>query len=163
MPIIERQLVSNLQNFLEVLYAQVAEDTWEKHEKAAALYANLKCDLNDFINTSFTKYENTDAALMNFQHILNLFKTDHDTRLRRILENLKEVYDAVKEDPALNKKVLQAVEACTNNSTNLTELLTLVKTFDFTGLKSTVDSLKNAMDAQNAQLAERAKSSTNLA
>ncbi|GJU81713.1 hypothetical protein Tco_1284078 [Tanacetum coccineum] len=125
MPITERQLVSNLQNFSKVLYAQVAEDTWEKHEEAAASYVDLKWGLEDFINTSFTKYENTDAALRNFQQILNLFKTDHNTGLRRILDNLKEVQDAVKEDPALNKKVLETIEAYTKNSTNLTELLTL--------------------------------------
>ncbi|GJY55314.1 hypothetical protein Tco_0454429 [Tanacetum coccineum] len=50
--------------------------------------------------------------------------------------------DAVKEDSALNKKVLEATEAYTQNSTNLTELLTLIKTFDFFGLKSLVESLK---------------------
>ncbi|GJR77070.1 hypothetical protein Tco_0089435 [Tanacetum coccineum] len=43
------------------------------------------------------------------QLILNLFKTDHNTVLRRILENLKEVQGAVKEDPTLNKKVLESV------------------------------------------------------
>ncbi|GJW16881.1 hypothetical protein Tco_0024317 [Tanacetum coccineum] len=112
---------------------------------------------------SFTKYENTDAALKNFQQILNLFKTDHNTRLRRILTNLKEVEDAVKEDPALNNKVLEATEAYTENSTNVSEPLTPVKTFDFSGLKSIVESLKATMDSQNDHLATWAKSSTNLA
>ncbi|GKB07108.1 hypothetical protein Tco_0835341 [Tanacetum coccineum] len=44
------------------------------------------------------------------------YQTDHNTRLRRILTNLKEVEDAVKEDPALNNKVLEATEAYTKNS-----------------------------------------------
>ncbi|GJV95492.1 hypothetical protein Tco_1547069 [Tanacetum coccineum] len=108
----------------------------EKHEKVAASYADLKWNLEDFINTSFTNYENTNVALRNFQQILNFFKTDHNTDLRRILQNLKEVQDVVKEDHALNKKALKAIEAYTKNSTNLTELLTLVKNFDFSGLKS---------------------------
>ncbi|GKF80736.1 hypothetical protein Tco_0239338, partial [Tanacetum coccineum] len=119
-----------------VLYDQVAEDTWEKHEEAAASYVDLKWGLHDFINTSFTK---------------------------RILANLKEVQDAVNEDPAINKKVLEVVEAYTKNSNNLTELFTLVKTFDFSSIKSIVESLKTAVDAQNDQLAKWAKSSTNLA
>ncbi|GJY52796.1 hypothetical protein Tco_0444460 [Tanacetum coccineum] len=39
----------------------------------------------------------------------------------------------------------KAVEAYIKNSTNLTELLTLVNNFDFPGLKTTVDSLQAAM------------------
>ncbi|GJS50218.1 hypothetical protein Tco_0600339, partial [Tanacetum coccineum] len=92
-----------------------------------------------------------------------LFKTNHNTGLRRILGNLEEVQDAVKEDPALNKKVLEAIEAYTKNSTNLTQLLTLVKTFDFSGIKSIIESLKAVVDARNDHLAKWAKPSTNLA
>ncbi|GKA67396.1 hypothetical protein Tco_0767204 [Tanacetum coccineum] len=119
------------------------------HEEVVASYADLKWGLEDFINTSFTKYENTDIALRNYEQLLNLFKTNHNTSMRRILENLKEVQDAVKEDPVLNKKVLEAAEAYTKKSTNLTELLTLVKSFDYSGLKSLVESLKAIVDAQN--------------
>ncbi|GKD73378.1 hypothetical protein Tco_1331660 [Tanacetum coccineum] len=43
---------------------------------------------------------------------------------------------AVKEDHALNKKVLEATKAFTANSNNITELLSLTKTFDFSGLKA---------------------------
>ncbi|GJV41767.1 hypothetical protein Tco_1420207, partial [Tanacetum coccineum] len=104
--------------------------TEEPHAEAVASYANLKLSLEDFIHTSFTKYEKTDTALRNFQQILNLFKTDHITSMRRILENIKEVHDAVKE------------------------------TFDFFGLKSLVESLKAVVDAQNDHLATWVKSST---
>ncbi|GJV53628.1 hypothetical protein Tco_1449369 [Tanacetum coccineum] len=41
-PVTERVLVRNLQGFSEVLYAQIDEDNWEKHEEAAAFYADLK-------------------------------------------------------------------------------------------------------------------------
>ncbi|GJW93157.1 hypothetical protein Tco_0172829 [Tanacetum coccineum] len=40
-------------------------------------------------------------------------------------DSLEVVQNVVKEEPALNKKVLGAVEAYTKNSTNLTELLTM--------------------------------------
>nr|GFB68071.1 hypothetical protein [Tanacetum cinerariifolium] len=95
----------------------------------------------------FTKYENTNAALKNFQHILNLFKTEHNIGLWMILENLREVQDAVKEDQALNKKVLTDVEAYTNNSTTLTELLTLEKNFNFPGLTTIIESLNAVVTA----------------
>ncbi|GJV13777.1 hypothetical protein Tco_1355318 [Tanacetum coccineum] len=129
MPIHKKKLVSNLQNFSEVLYAQVAEDSWEKHEEAAASYANLKHEIEGFDDGTYKANKNTDAALRNYQQILNLFKT----------------------------------EAYTKNSTNLTKLLTLMKTFNFLGLKSIVDSLKAVVDAQNDHLSKWAESSASLA
>ncbi|GJW61907.1 hypothetical protein Tco_0111242 [Tanacetum coccineum] len=137
----------------------IAEDHWNKHEEAAASYADLKWSLEEFIHTSFTRYENNDIALRNFQQLLNLFKADHNTILRGILANLKKVQDAVQEDLALNKKVLKATKAYTKNATNLTELLSLVKSFDFSSLKLYVETLKAVVDAQNEHLATWAKSS----
>ncbi|GKB86172.1 hypothetical protein Tco_0958444, partial [Tanacetum coccineum] len=74
-----------------------------------------------------------------------------------------EVHNAVKEDPALNKKVLEAIEAYIKNLTTLAELLTLMKTFDFSSLKSLTESLKVIVDAQNDHFAKWAKSSTSMA
>nr|GEV81039.1 retrovirus-related Pol polyprotein from transposon TNT 1-94 [Tanacetum cinerariifolium] len=71
--------------------------------------------------------------------------------------------EKVKEDLALNKKVLKVAEAYTKNSTNLTELLTLVKNFDFPGLKTTVDSLQADVTTQNDHLAKWAESSASMA
>ncbi|GKD86070.1 hypothetical protein Tco_1357224, partial [Tanacetum coccineum] len=45
--------------------------------------------------------------------------------LTEVNETLKVIQDAVKDDLALNKKVIEATEAYTKNSTALTELLTL--------------------------------------
>ncbi|GKC60853.1 hypothetical protein Tco_1088451, partial [Tanacetum coccineum] len=125
LPLTERQLVKYLKKVSHVLFTKHTEDSWDKHEEVTAFYADLKWSLKDFIHTSFNKYNNNDAALRNFQCLLDLFKTDHNTSMRRILENLKEVQNAVKEDPVLNKKVLEATKAYTKNSTNLTKLLTL--------------------------------------
>ncbi|GKE95474.1 hypothetical protein Tco_1580329 [Tanacetum coccineum] len=66
MPIPERQLVSNLQNFSEVLYAQVAEDSWEKHEEAVASYADLKHEIEGFDDGTYKANKNTDTALRNY-------------------------------------------------------------------------------------------------
>ncbi|GJV40133.1 hypothetical protein Tco_1418573 [Tanacetum coccineum] len=111
----------------------------EKHEEATASYANLKHEIGGFHDATFKANENTDTALRNYQQIL------------------------IKDDPALNKKGLEPTEAYTKNFMNLTKLLTLVKTFDFSSLKFIVESLKAVMDAQNDHLAKWAKSSTNLA
>ncbi|GJY09303.1 hypothetical protein Tco_0377488, partial [Tanacetum coccineum] len=83
----------------------------EEQVKAATSYADLKLGLDDIINTSFTKYENNDAALRNFQRLIDLFKSDHNTSIRRILDNLDEVQNVVKEDHALNRKVIESTVA----------------------------------------------------
>ncbi|GJW86747.1 hypothetical protein Tco_0162087 [Tanacetum coccineum] len=66
--------------------------------------------------------------------------------------------DVVKDDVALNKKVIEATEAYTKNSTALTKLLILVKNFDFQGLKSSVESLQAIALRQDEYLSSWAKS-----
>ncbi|GJW31330.1 hypothetical protein Tco_0051362 [Tanacetum coccineum] len=74
--------------------------------------------------------------------------------MRAILANLKEVLDAVKEDPALNKKVLEATEAYTKNSTNLTDLLSLIKNFDFQGIEHTQAALRSDISSLKRDTSE---------
>nr|GEU77598.1 retrovirus-related Pol polyprotein from transposon TNT 1-94 [Tanacetum cinerariifolium] len=121
----DEELLQNLQGFSKVLYAQVAEDNWEKHEEVVASYADLKWSVDDFHATTFKQYENTVAALRNYERILDRVKTDHVTGLNRILNNLQEVQTVVKKDLAHKKKGLEAAKAYTKISTNLIELLTM--------------------------------------
>ncbi|GKA78403.1 hypothetical protein Tco_0784940 [Tanacetum coccineum] len=71
--------------------------------------------------------------------------------------------DVVKDDVALNKKVIEATEVYTKNSTTLTELLTIIKNFDLQGLKSSVESLQATVLIQDKHLSSWAKSSTSMA
>ncbi|GJR89775.1 hypothetical protein Tco_0213786 [Tanacetum coccineum] len=57
------------------------------------------------------------------KRMVNLLKD-----LNGVTETLKVVQDAFKDDPALNKKVIEATEAYTKNSSTLTELLSLANT-----------------------------------
>ncbi|GJX52161.1 hypothetical protein Tco_0280530 [Tanacetum coccineum] len=104
------------------------------------LHVDLKHETEGFHDATYKANENTDAALRIYQQILNFFKTYHNTGLRRILNNLQEVQNAVKEDLNLNKK-----------------------TFDFSGLRTTVDSLNAAITAQNDHLAKWVEFSALLA
>ncbi|GKE07223.1 hypothetical protein Tco_1399241, partial [Tanacetum coccineum] len=83
--------------------------------------------------------------------------------LNIITKLLKDVKNVVKDDPVLNKKVIKATKAYTKNSSARTELLNLVKNFNFQGLKSLVESLKVAALRQDEHLASWAKSSNSLA
>ncbi|GKF02665.1 hypothetical protein Tco_0029588, partial [Tanacetum coccineum] len=103
-----RVLARNLQGFSKVLYAQITEDNWEKHEEAVASYVD---EVEDFHETTFRASLNTDAHLRNFEKTLHQDKAQHVEGINKILTNLKEVHDDVKENHELNNKVLAAVEA----------------------------------------------------
>nr|GEW84348.1 hypothetical protein [Tanacetum cinerariifolium] len=132
---LESVLVRQLQGISKVLYAQAAKDNWEK------------------------QYENTNASLINYGNFITKFKSDHVTGLNMILTNIKEVQDVIKEDHALKKKVLEAAEAYIKNSTNITELLSLVKNFDSLGFKSIVESLQ-AVGEKNDMITKETVSKT---
>nr|GEW76448.1 hypothetical protein [Tanacetum cinerariifolium] len=83
--------------------------------------------------------------------------------LKAAIEALKDIQNAIKEDPILNKKVLEATKAYTKNSTHLTELLTLIKNFNFQGFNSSVEFLQAIALTQEENLASWAKLSTSMA
>ncbi|GKC82337.1 hypothetical protein Tco_1138054 [Tanacetum coccineum] len=132
----------------------VAEDNWEKHEEAAASYVDLKHEIERFLDATYKAHEDTNTSLNNYEKLLTQFKTHTGKNVDKILHTLKEIENAVKEDIALNKKVLEVVEAYTKNSAGFTELLYLVKTVDLIGLKSNVESLLAEVTAQNDHLAK---------
>nr|GEZ84851.1 hypothetical protein [Tanacetum cinerariifolium] len=78
-------------------------------------------------------------------------------------KTLKAIQDAVKEDPAMNKKILIATETFTKIYLDLTELLSFLKGFNYYDLQSTVKDLQAQALEQNEQLTAWLKSSTNLA
>ncbi|GJR57927.1 hypothetical protein Tco_1500089, partial [Tanacetum coccineum] len=129
-----------------------------KHKEVVVPYADLRWSLEDFINTSFTKYENNDVTLRKFQRILDLFNIDHNTNMRRILENLKEVQDAVKEDPMLNKKVLciESTQAALQSDISSLKQDTL-------NFKSMMTEIFNAFKGQSSLTPSRSVPTTTLA
>ncbi|GJZ42337.1 hypothetical protein Tco_0589223 [Tanacetum coccineum] len=144
LPHTETLLVLNLQKVSQALYNRLTEDQWEKHEEAAASYADLRVKLKDFM-----------MLLTKFIKALRL----PSAHMRSSLSSS----ELSMEDPALNKKVIKVIKAYTKNSTNLTKLLTLIKIFDLQGLKSLVDSLQASALRQDEHLAVWAKSSTSKA
>ncbi|GKA92688.1 hypothetical protein Tco_0814613 [Tanacetum coccineum] len=61
--------------------------------------------------------------------------------LNIITKLLKEINNVVKDDPVVNKKISEATETFTMISTNITEVLFLVKGFDFSDLQYNVKDL----------------------
>nr|GEX22219.1 retrovirus-related Pol polyprotein from transposon TNT 1-94 [Tanacetum cinerariifolium] len=59
-----------------------------------------------------------------------------------ITQLLRDINNAVKDDPATNKKIDEAIESFAKISTQTTEILSLVKDFDFSTLQSTVKTFR---------------------
>ncbi|GJS93238.1 hypothetical protein Tco_0800206 [Tanacetum coccineum] len=76
---------------------------------------------------------------------------------------LKDINNAVKDDPAANQKINKATDTFKRISSNIIEVLSLVKGFDFSVLLSPMKDLQAHALKQDEGLAAWAKSSTNMA
>nr|GEW67180.1 hypothetical protein [Tanacetum cinerariifolium] len=122
----------------------------EEHYPELKKYDNIlpltKRQLVKYLKKAFIKgyyeenvdhMEQTDKvidAAMNSLDKNSITRGDLLNGLNGVTETLKAIQDDIKEDHVLNKKVIEAIEAYTKNSTHLTKLLTLIKNFDFQGL-----------------------------
>nr|GEU79038.1 hypothetical protein [Tanacetum cinerariifolium] len=104
LPVTERQLVQYLQKVSWVLYNRLTEDQWEKHMEAAASYADLNSKIKGFHDVAYKVHKGTKAAFSTYERLIVKFQSQYGKDAKKILGSLKVIPDAVKEDPALNKK-----------------------------------------------------------
>ncbi|GJR36615.1 hypothetical protein Tco_1212299 [Tanacetum coccineum] len=134
LPLTERQLVKYLRKVSRVLFNRLTEEQWAQHEEVVVSYADLKASIEGYYEENVNHIEQTDKvidAAMNSLDKNSITRGDLLNALNGVTETLKAIQDAVKEDHVFNKKVIEATEAYTKNSIHLTELLTLIKNFDF--------------------------------
>ncbi|GJU00185.1 hypothetical protein Tco_1110523 [Tanacetum coccineum] len=139
---------------------------WAQHEEAAVSYVVLKDSIEGYYEEDVDHRDQTDKlvqATMDCVDKNSTKRADPLKALNGVTETLKVVQEAVKDDLALNRKVIESTEAYTKNSTSLYEMLTLIKNFDFQGLKSSVEYLQATAISQDQHLAAWAKSSTSMA
>ncbi|GJT22342.1 hypothetical protein Tco_0892279 [Tanacetum coccineum] len=149
-----------------VLFTRITEEQWAQHEEADVFYADLKASIKGYYEENIDHMDHTDKvidAAMNSLDKNSITRGDLLNSLNGVTEILKSSQDVVKQDRVLNKKVTEATKAYIKNSTHLTELLTLIKNFDFQGSKSLLESLQATALSQDKHLAEWAKSSTSMA
>ncbi|GJR90402.1 hypothetical protein Tco_0214413 [Tanacetum coccineum] len=136
---------------------------WAQHEEAVVSYADLKAAIEGYYEENIDHMKQTDKVIDATMKSLgknSIARGDLLNALNGVTEALKAIQDAVKENPTLYKKVIEATEAYKKNSN---DLLTLIKNFDFQGLKSSVASPQATVTSQDKHLAELAKSSTSIA
>ncbi|GKB49923.1 hypothetical protein Tco_0900676 [Tanacetum coccineum] len=139
LPLTERQLIKYLRKMSRVLFSRITETLWEQHKEAVVSYADLKASIDTYYDENIAHRDQTDKLL------------------------LKEINTAVKDDPAMNKKINKAIKTFATISTNTTEILSLVKDFHFATLQSTVNGLQAQALKQEKVLVAWTTSSTNMA
>nr|GEU73986.1 hypothetical protein [Tanacetum cinerariifolium] len=129
-------------------------------------YANLKASIDKYYDVNIAHRDQTDKLVEASISSLDKSSTtisDLYKGLNIITELIKEINDTVKDDPVINKKISEATESFIKISIYITEVLSLVKGFNFSDLQSYVNALHAHALKQDEELAAWAKSSTNMA
>ncbi|GJZ33531.1 hypothetical protein Tco_0578967 [Tanacetum coccineum] len=166
LPLTERQLIKYLKKLSRVLFSRIAKKQWEHHEEADASYADLKALIDQYYDENIAHRDQTDKLVEASMSSLDRSSTaisDLYKGLDVITQLLKDINNAVKDDPAANHKINEATNTFARISSNITEVLSLVKGFDLSALLSTMKDLQaHALKREEASDAWT-KSSTNMA
>ncbi|GJT27344.1 hypothetical protein Tco_0907619 [Tanacetum coccineum] len=143
----------------------ILQDQWEKHEEEVVHYVSLKASIDDYYNENIAHKDQTDKLVEAFMSSLEKSSTtinDLYKGLEVITQLLKDITTSVKDDSATNKKVEEASEHLAKISTQITEILSLVKSLDFS-TQSTVKNIQDHAFKQEEASPDWMKSSTNMA
>ncbi|GJY49856.1 hypothetical protein Tco_0439812 [Tanacetum coccineum] len=149
-----------------VLFSRIAEKQWEHHEEAAASYADLKALIDQYYDENIAHRDQTDKLVEASMSSLDRSSTtisDLYKGLDVITQLLKDINNAVKDDPAANHKINEATNTFARISSNITKVLSLVKGFDLSALLSTMIDLQAHALKQEEASGAWTKSSTNMA
>ncbi|GJZ76185.1 hypothetical protein Tco_0640650 [Tanacetum coccineum] len=136
LPLTETQLIKYLRKISRVLFSRITETQWEQHEEATVSYADLKASIKEYYDENVAHRDQTDTLVETTMSTIDRSSTtikDLYQGLNVITKLLKDINNAVKDDPA-TKKIDEAIETFVKISTNTTEVLSLVKDFDFSTL-----------------------------
>ncbi|GKF27447.1 hypothetical protein Tco_0083341 [Tanacetum coccineum] len=137
----------------------------EQHEEATVSYADLKASIDQYYDENIAHREQTDKLVEASMSSLDRRSTtisDLYKVLDVINQLLKDINTAIKDDPATNQNINVATETFVKISSNITEVLSLVKGFDFFALLSAVKSLRDHVVKQEEASPAWMKSSTNI-
>ncbi|GJW41182.1 hypothetical protein Tco_0067027 [Tanacetum coccineum] len=125
------------------------EHTTEAHNENVNVLPLIERKLVQYLQKTYKLIQAT------MKIIDNINKVGIDERAK-LLKALNRVSETLEADSALKEEMTRLAEAHTTTYgalSSVTELLPLAKTFDFSGLKSLVETLRVAFNAQNDHLA----------
>ncbi|GJS89519.1 hypothetical protein Tco_0772155 [Tanacetum coccineum] len=105
-----------------------------------------RASIDQYYDENIAHKDQTDKLVEAFMSSLDRSSTtisDLYKGLDVITQLLKNINNAVKDDPATNQKINEATETFTKIFSNIAEVLSLVKGFDFSAMLSTMKSLQN--------------------
>ncbi|GJY79001.1 hypothetical protein Tco_0484802 [Tanacetum coccineum] len=150
----------------KVLFNRITEKQLEQHEEATVSYAGLKGSIDQYYDENIAHRDQTDKlveASMSSLDRSNTTISDLYKGLDFITQLLKDINNTVKHDPATNQKLNEATKTFARISSKLTEVLSIVKGFDFSALLSTMKDLQAHALKQEDSTTSWTKSSTNMA
>ncbi|GJZ61652.1 hypothetical protein Tco_0617789 [Tanacetum coccineum] len=118
---------------------------YQKHEEAVVYYSSLKASIDEYYDENITHGDQTRKLVEAFMSYLDKSSnsiSDLYKGLNITTKLLKEINNAFKDDLVVKKKISEATETFTTISTNITEVLSLVKGFGLSDLQSTVKDLQ---------------------
>nr|GEZ22629.1 copia protein [Tanacetum cinerariifolium] len=142
------------------------EPSHEQHKESAVSYADLKASIEQYYDENIPHRDQTDKLVEASMSSLDKSSTtisDLYKGLCVITQLLRDINNAVKDDPTTNKKTNKAIKIFTKITTQTTEILSLVKTIDFSTIRSVVTYLQAQALKQEEASAAWTKSSTNMA
>nr|GEV95790.1 copia protein [Tanacetum cinerariifolium] len=117
----------------------------KKELGAAVSYADLKASVDQYYDENIAHRDQTDKLVKAFMSSLDRSSatiSDLYKGQNVITQLLKEISNVVKDGPATNQKINEATKTFARISSNITEVLSLVKGFDFSALLSIVKSIQ---------------------
>ncbi|GJV55941.1 hypothetical protein Tco_1456946 [Tanacetum coccineum] len=91
-----------------VLFSRITETQWEQHTKATVSYADLKASIDDYYEDNIAHRDQTDKLVEATMSSLDKSSTTINylyNGLNVIIELLKDINNAVKDEPTANKKI----------------------------------------------------------
>nr|GEV41472.1 hypothetical protein [Tanacetum cinerariifolium] len=155
-----------LKKMSRVLFSRITETQWEQHEEGAVSYADLKASIEEYYDENVAHRDQSDKMVESTMNTIDKRSTvikDIYQGLNVLTQLLKDINNVVKDDPATNKKLDEAIETFANISTNTTKVLFLVKDFDFFTFQSTVKDLQAHALKQEGVSVSWTKTSTKMA
>ncbi|GKC86999.1 hypothetical protein Tco_1147648, partial [Tanacetum coccineum] len=147
LPLTKRQLIKYLWKMSIVLFSRITEKQWEHNEKQ-------QDQTDKLVEASMSSLEKSKTTINDLYKGLDV-----------ITQLLRDINTAVKDDPVTNKKIDETSKTFTkiSTTTTTTEVLSLVKAFDFSTLYFDVQDLQTLVLKQEEKSAAWTNSSTNIA
>ncbi|GJW44583.1 hypothetical protein Tco_0073382 [Tanacetum coccineum] len=158
LPLTERQLVKCLQKLSRAIYDRISADYWDKHEEAAASYADLKAYVEEYYDENVDHKDQTAKLVKETMKTLdNICKASIDERAK-LLKALNRVSETLKADSALKKEMKKIDQSYNTTFGNLLGLTEIINNAKLLKLLTKLEGFQSTLNTLSTQCASISKS-----